>query len=75
MSYGISTIANAANEGDECTAGYSSTGNCYITPTEIVLNVKGIWYCYSEPAAPTTVYSNPAQGLGNEDVKKIQEMY
>ena len=70
ISFGASTIANAANEGSECTAGYSSAGNCYITPTEIVLNVKGIWYCYSEPAAPTAVYSNPAQGLGNENVKK-----
>ena len=70
LSFGFLSKSEAANEGSECTAGYASTGNCYITPTEIVLQVKGIWYCYSEPAAPTSVYSNPAQGLGNENVLK-----
>jgi len=70
LSFGFLSKSEAANEGSECTAGYASTGNCYITPTEIVLQVKGIWYCYGEPAAPTSVYSNPAQGLGNEDALK-----
>ena len=70
LSFGFLSKTKAANVGSECTAGYASSGNCYITPTEIVLNVKGIWYCYGEPAAPTSVYSNPAQGLGNEDVLK-----
>ena len=70
LSFGFLSKSEAANEGSECTAGQASSGNCYITPTEIALNVKGIWYCYGEPAAPTSVYSNPAQGLGNENVKK-----
>lgn len=61
--FGFYSKTQAANEGQECTAG-STSGNCYITPTEIVMNVKGIWYCYAEPAAPTPTLSNPAQGLG-----------
>ena len=63
-------LAYGANEGSECNA-TSSSGNCYLTPSTVSFTVKGVWYCYGEPAAPTAVYANPAQGLGNDAVKRL----
>lgn len=68
--FGFYSKTQAANEDKVCTAATNllselfAGNNCYITPPEIVMNVKGIWYCYAEPAAPTATLSNPAQGLG-----------
>jgi hypothetical protein len=63
-------LAYGANEGSECNAS-SASGTCYLTPSKVSFTVKGVWYCYGEPAAPTAVYANPAQGLGNDAVKRL----
>jgi len=57
------TPAHAANT-PACTASSAAAGNCYITPSEVTLTVKGVWYCYGEPGAPTATLANPAQNPG-----------
>lgn len=65
----FSTPIHALNEGSECTADNTSSGNCYVTPTDVSINLKGIWYCYGEPAAPTSTLPNPAQGAKTTPVR------